>query len=77
MPNGAKKIGQKGKKKSLPKFSTWRDARHKLVQTKAHEPIIKENELEIMKKIEQLEGEMPTNSPPTSTSTSSMDIFIF
>ena len=61
--NGAKK----------PK--SWKSARHKLVKTKAQEPIIRKKELGVMKKIKDLKNVVPTFSP--STFKPSMDIFIF
>ena len=57
------------------KPKSWKSARHKLVKTKAQEPIIRKKELGVMKKIKDLENVMPTFPP--STSKSSMDIFIF
>ena len=57
------------------KLKSWKPARHKLVKTKAQEPIIREKELGVMKKIKDLKNVMPTFPP--STSKSSMDIFIF
>ena len=57
------------------KPESWKSARHKLVKTKAQEPIIRKKELGVMKKIKNLKNVMPTFPP--STSKSSMDIFIF
>ena len=57
------------------KLKSWKPAQHKLVKTKAQEPIIREKELGVMKKIKDLKNVMPTFPP--STSKSSMDIFIF
>jgi hypothetical protein len=57
------------------KLKSWKPAGRKLVKTKAQEPIIREKELGVMKKIKDLKNVMPTFPP--STSKSSMDIFIF
>ena len=54
--NGAKKLGGNRHQTSPSNSKSWKKAQDKLVKTNANEPVIKKKELEIMKRIKDLEN---------------------